>query len=107
MGLVALKNFLEEGFDAVAFEKNDYIGGIWQFTNDKETTSGTESEFCPKHHSHLVGDLLKFIETKWNSCRQMVGHCLGEILIVVDLIEVHSHAIQTFLSLQTILTFQT
>ncbi|KAB5536172.1 flavin monooxygenase-like protein [Coniochaeta sp. 2T2.1] len=31
LGLVALKNLLEEGFDAVGFDKNDYVGGLWHF----------------------------------------------------------------------------
>ncbi|RDW81857.1 hypothetical protein BP6252_02969 [Coleophoma cylindrospora] len=52
LGLVTLKNLLEEGFDAVTFEKNDYVGGLWHFTEDEEITSGTEN-------------------TTWNSCRQM------------------------------------
>jgi dimethylaniline monooxygenase (N-oxide forming) len=42
LGLVALKNLLEEGFDATAFDKNDYVGGLWRFTDDAETTSATE-----------------------------------------------------------------
>ncbi|RDW62513.1 hypothetical protein BP5796_10815 [Coleophoma crateriformis] len=52
LGLVTLKNLLEEGFDAVTFEKNDYVGGLWHFTEDEETTTGTE-------------------KTTWNSCRQL------------------------------------
>lgn len=45
IGLVALKNLLEEGFDATAFERNDYVGGLWHFTEDTGKTSVTESEF--------------------------------------------------------------
>ncbi|KAH9204067.1 dimethylaniline monooxygenase 2 [Leptodontidium sp. 2 PMI_412] len=52
LGLTALKNLLEEGFDATAFDKNDYVGGLWRFTEDGDTTSATEN-------------------TQWNSCSQM------------------------------------
>jgi dimethylaniline monooxygenase (N-oxide forming) len=34
VGLMALKNMRENGFDAVAFEKRSYIGGLWKYTND-------------------------------------------------------------------------
>jgi dimethylaniline monooxygenase (N-oxide forming) len=30
MGIVAVKNLLEEGFDVTGFERSDYIGGLWQ-----------------------------------------------------------------------------
>lgn len=45
IGLVALKNLLEEGFDATAFERNDYVGGLWHFTEDTGKTSVTKVEF--------------------------------------------------------------
>ncbi|CAK7231354.1 hypothetical protein SEUCBS140593_007897 [Sporothrix eucalyptigena] len=38
LGLVTLKNFLEEGFDATGFERKSYVGGLWKYTLD-ETTS--------------------------------------------------------------------
>lgn len=34
MGLVTLKNLLEEGFDAVGLERNDHLGGLWRFTDE-------------------------------------------------------------------------
>jgi dimethylaniline monooxygenase (N-oxide forming) len=34
VGLMALKNMREDGFDAISFEKRDYIGGLWKATND-------------------------------------------------------------------------
>ncbi|KAJ8108380.1 hypothetical protein OPT61_g8212 [Boeremia exigua] len=37
-GLVALKNLLEEGFEATAFDRNPYVGGLWQFTEDDKTS---------------------------------------------------------------------
>ena len=38
-GLGALKNLLEEGFHVVGLERNDYIGGLWQWTTDSNQTS--------------------------------------------------------------------
>ncbi|PGH04740.1 hypothetical protein AJ80_08470 [Polytolypa hystricis UAMH7299] len=37
-GLAALKNFREEGFDAVAFDRRSYVGGLWRFSDGLETT---------------------------------------------------------------------
>jgi dimethylaniline monooxygenase (N-oxide forming) len=37
-GLVTLKNLLEAGFDAVGFERNSYVGGLWKFSPDNKTT---------------------------------------------------------------------
>ena len=38
-GLVTLKNLLEEGYDAVGFDSNAYIGGIWHFTTQRSTSA--------------------------------------------------------------------
>lgn len=43
MGIVGVKNLLEEGFDVVGFEKSSYVGGLWHFTDDKDTLSVLES----------------------------------------------------------------
>ncbi|KAF1851377.1 FAD/NAD(P)-binding domain-containing protein [Cucurbitaria berberidis CBS 394.84] len=37
-GLVALKNLTEEGFDVIAFDRNSYVGGLWQYTNKDQTS---------------------------------------------------------------------
>lgn len=42
MGLVALKNLLEEGFEAVGLERNEYLGGLWKYT-EKPTISVLKS----------------------------------------------------------------
>ncbi|KAK4541769.1 hypothetical protein LTR36_007478 [Oleoguttula mirabilis] len=39
LGLVATKNFLEEGFDVTTFERNAYVGGLWHHTKDTTQTS--------------------------------------------------------------------
>lgn len=37
-GLVAIKNLLEEGFDVVGFDQNDYVGGLWHYTSDAKVS---------------------------------------------------------------------
>ncbi|KAI5458602.1 flavin monooxygenase-like protein [Mariannaea sp. PMI_226] len=39
MGIVAVKNLLEEGFDVTGFERSSYVGGLWHFTPDEDTLS--------------------------------------------------------------------
>ncbi|KAF4487472.1 Monooxygenase aurF [Colletotrichum fructicola Nara gc5] len=39
LGLVALKNCLEEGFEAIGFERSSYVGGLWKYTLDENKTS--------------------------------------------------------------------
>jgi cation diffusion facilitator CzcD-associated flavoprotein CzcO len=33
-GLVALKNLKEQGFNVTGFERSDYIGGLWKYSED-------------------------------------------------------------------------
>lgn len=68
MGIVAVKNLLEEGFDVVGFERSNYIGGLWHFTEDEDTLSIIECEWrwsCPRHASHICAciDLLSCYDT--------------------------------------------
>ncbi|KAK6522177.1 hypothetical protein TWF281_002744 [Arthrobotrys megalospora] len=42
-GLAALKNLREAGLDAVGFERNPYVGGIWQYTTNETVTSVIQS----------------------------------------------------------------
>jgi hypothetical protein len=38
LGIVAIKNLLEEGFEVTGFERNSYVGGLWQYTEDGKTS---------------------------------------------------------------------
>ena len=38
LGLVAVKNLAEEGFDVTGFDANSYVGGLWHFTEDDKTS---------------------------------------------------------------------
>ncbi|KAM0323264.1 hypothetical protein ACHAQA_008855 [Verticillium albo-atrum] len=44
LGLVAAKNLVEEGFEVTGFERNTYVGGLWHYT-DEDQTSVLPSEF--------------------------------------------------------------
>ena len=37
-GLVALKNLREEGFSVTGFDRNSYIGGLWQYSANEHTS---------------------------------------------------------------------
>ena len=39
MGIVAVKNLTEAGFDATGFERSSYVGGLWHYTDDEDTLS--------------------------------------------------------------------
>ena len=41
---MAVKNLVEEGFDVTGFERNPYVGGLWHYTDDKDTLSVLPSE---------------------------------------------------------------
>ncbi|KND93105.1 Dimethylaniline monooxygenase [N-oxide-forming] 2 [Tolypocladium ophioglossoides CBS 100239] len=38
LGLVTLKNLLEQDLDVTGFEKSDVVGGLWNFRDDDQTT---------------------------------------------------------------------
>lgn len=45
-GLAALKTLREEGFNAVAFERRDHVGGLWSFSPDPAYTSVIDETVC-------------------------------------------------------------
>ncbi|KAI0513073.1 FAD/NAD(P)-binding domain-containing protein [Xylaria bambusicola] len=45
-GLTALKSLREEGFNAVAFERRNEIGGLWAFSDDVNCTSVLKETVC-------------------------------------------------------------
>ena len=42
LGLIALKNLREQGLDAKALERNEYIGGTWHASSNAEQTTASE-----------------------------------------------------------------
>lgn len=60
-GLVALKNLLEEGFEATAFDKNSYVGGLWHYTTQDKTSvlpttvvNISKERVCLSHQNEYV-----------------------------------------------------
>ncbi|KAJ4288989.1 hypothetical protein N0V90_011331 [Kalmusia sp. IMI 367209] len=56
LGLVTLKNLLEEGFEVTGFDRNIYVGGLWQYTEDDKTsvmqstiTNISKERACTEH----------------------------------------------------------
>ncbi|KAI1105700.1 FAD/NAD(P)-binding domain-containing protein [Jackrogersella minutella] len=45
-GLTALKTLREEGFNVVAFERRERIGGLWSFSNNPTFTSALDETVC-------------------------------------------------------------
>lgn len=45
MGIVAVKNLVEEGFEVTGFERSPYVGGLWHYTTEKDTLSVLSSEY--------------------------------------------------------------
>lgn len=39
LGLLALKNLLEQGLNATALERNEYIGGTWHASQNTDQTT--------------------------------------------------------------------
>lgn len=42
LGLLALKNLREQGLDAIALERHEYIGGTWHASQNIEQTTAME-----------------------------------------------------------------
>ncbi|SPO07500.1 related to flavin depend monooxygenase that catalyses the oxidation of rubrofusarin to 9-hydroxyrubrofusarin [Cephalotrichum gorgonifer] len=38
LGLVAVKNLIEEGFRVTGFDGNEFVGGLWHYTDDDRTS---------------------------------------------------------------------
>jgi dimethylaniline monooxygenase (N-oxide forming) len=44
-GLAATKNLIEQGFDVTAFDKNNQLGGLWNFKKDPSQTTVLRCEY--------------------------------------------------------------
>jgi dimethylaniline monooxygenase (N-oxide forming) len=52
IGLVTMKNLLEEGFDVTGFDRNDYLGGLWHY-DERARISVLESKLSTRLQQHL------------------------------------------------------
>ena len=67
LGLVAIKNLIEEGFDVTGFDRNDYPGGLWKYTEDEKT-----SVLKCMHNVRILGYILIFVATIVNISKERV-----------------------------------
>ena len=56
LGLMALKNFREDGFDATAFEARPYVGGLWQYSNDSSLSVAESTIFNSSRYRSAISD---------------------------------------------------
>ncbi|KAL3952292.1 hypothetical protein ACCO45_014009 [Purpureocillium lilacinum] len=57
LGLVTLKNLVEEGLDATGFDMADVVGGLWNFSDEGDQTTVLESENGFSCRGHRVEHL--------------------------------------------------
>ncbi len=57
LGLMALKNLTEDGFDVTSFEKRSYVGGLWNHSNDSSISVTSNTIF---NSSRFVSSITDF-----------------------------------------------
>ena len=56
VGLMALKNLREDGFDAVAFDKRPYVGGLWKQSQDSSLSITANTVFNSSRFRSAISD---------------------------------------------------
>ena len=67
-GITAVKNLVDQGFDVTGYERNDFIGGLWQFNEDPEQTTALRS--MSFFGSSMIQRLIELSATKTNASKQ-------------------------------------
>lgn len=55
-GLVALKTFVQDGFDAMLYERRDHIGGLWKYSADDYISVADNTEFNSSKFRSALSD---------------------------------------------------
>ncbi|KAK5173823.1 uncharacterized protein LTR77_002504 [Saxophila tyrrhenica] len=55
-GLMALKNFREDGFDATLFESRSWVGGLWKHSTDESISSAATTIFNSSKYRASISD---------------------------------------------------
>lgn len=66
MGIVAVKNLLEEGFNVTGFDRNGYVGGLWHFTEDEDTLSVLECKLTTQLQA-----VVEVLKDSSNYCKRL------------------------------------
>jgi dimethylaniline monooxygenase (N-oxide forming) / hypotaurine monooxygenase len=56
LGLMALKNMSEDGFDVTCFEARPYIGGVWQYSKDSGLSVQEMTRFNSSRFRSAISD---------------------------------------------------
>lgn len=56
LGLIALKTFLEDGFEATLFERRESIGGLWKYSEDDFISVADNTEFNSSKFRSALSD---------------------------------------------------
>ena len=67
IGLVAMKNLLEEGFDVTGFDRNQFLGGLWHYDEQARISvlqSIILSEFTKIHANTLNRYCIERLKTE-------------------------------------------
>lgn len=57
LGLIALKTFLEDGFEVKLFERRETIGGLWKYSEDDFISVADNTEFNSSKFRSALSDL--------------------------------------------------
>lgn len=52
LGLVTVKNLAEAGFAVTGFDRNEFVGGLWHYTDD-DRTSALKSKDLPAPYTRV------------------------------------------------------
>lgn len=56
VGLMALKNLKEDGFDVTLFESRDWVGGLWMPSNDASISVTENTRFNSSKYRSSISD---------------------------------------------------
>jgi dimethylaniline monooxygenase (N-oxide forming) len=56
LGLMALKNLKDDGFDTTTFEARSYVGGLWQYSNDASISVAESTIFNSSRYRSAISD---------------------------------------------------
>lgn len=56
LGLMALKGFTEDGFDATLFESRDWVGGLWRHSSDESISAAANTIFNSSKYRSAITD---------------------------------------------------
>jgi dimethylaniline monooxygenase (N-oxide forming) len=56
LGLMALKNFKEDGFDVTLYESRSWIGGLWKYSDDDALSTAENTIFNSSKYRTAMSD---------------------------------------------------